>query len=137
MGGHSIGHICASGTHVVVQVSGGIGESLSAPPPGEVPVQTSSQWKPGPQSIGPDEKYLGPIFDESAVRFFLVYNSKLKQFLYILDESGPPADILVTSLNDALAASIEEARRPATVPPAGRAASSPAFEARAAAALPA
>ncbi|MCC7348579.1 MAG: hypothetical protein IT538_14395 [Variibacter sp.] len=53
--------------------------------------------KPGPQSIGPDEKYLGPIFDESAVRFFLVYNPKLKQFLYILDESGPAADILVTS----------------------------------------
>ncbi|GEP02933.1 AI-2E family transporter [Methylobacterium oxalidis] len=47
------------------------------------------------------------------------------------------ADILVTSLNDALAASIEEARRPATAPPAGRAASTPAFEARAAAALPA
>lgn len=53
--------------------------------------------KPPPGAISPDERYLGPIFDESAVRFFLVYNSKLKQFLYILDETGPPADILVTS----------------------------------------
>jgi hypothetical protein len=53
--------------------------------------------KPPPTAIAPGERYLGPVFDESAVRFFLVYNSKLKQFLYILDETGPPADILVTS----------------------------------------
>lgn len=46
-----------------------------------------SQVKPPPAVIGPDEKYLGPIFDESGIRFFLVYNPKLKIFLYILDET--------------------------------------------------
>src|SRR5216684_5740565 len=45
-----------------------------------------SQVKPPANAIGPDEKFIGPIFDESAIRFFLVYNSKLKIFHYILDE---------------------------------------------------
>jgi hypothetical protein len=51
-----------------------------------------SEVKPPPSIIGPDEKYLGPVFDESAIRFFLVYNSKLKVFHFILDESGKVAD---------------------------------------------
>jgi hypothetical protein len=42
--------------------------------------------------VGPDEKYLGPVFDEPAIRFFLVYNSKLKIFHYILDETSGVAD---------------------------------------------
>ena len=42
--------------------------------------------------IGPDEKYLGPVFDESAIRFFLIYNPKLKTFHYILDETSGVAD---------------------------------------------
>ena len=46
-----------------------------------------SQVKPPPGAIAPDERFLGTIFDESAIRFFLVYNHKLKQFLYILDET--------------------------------------------------
>ncbi|BAT61329.1 hypothetical protein GJW-30_1_03886 [Variibacter gotjawalensis] len=50
-----------------------------------------------PEVIAQGEKLIGPMFDESAVRFFLVYNSKLRQFLYILDETGPPADALVSS----------------------------------------
>jgi hypothetical protein len=51
-----------------------------------------SQVKPPPSIIGPDEKFLGPVFDESAIRFFLVYNSKLKMFHYILDETSKVAD---------------------------------------------
>jgi hypothetical protein len=51
-----------------------------------------SQVKPPPAIIGPDEKFLGPVFDESAIRFFLVYNSKLKMFHYILDETSKVAD---------------------------------------------
>jgi hypothetical protein len=43
-------------------------------------------------ALGPDERYLGPVFDDSAIRFFLVYNSKLKIFHYILDETIKPAD---------------------------------------------
>jgi hypothetical protein len=42
--------------------------------------------------LGPDEKYLGPVFDDSAIRFFLVYNAKLKIFHYLLDETIRPAD---------------------------------------------
>ena len=39
-----------------------------------------------------NEKFIGPIFDESGIRFFLVYNSKLKLFMYILDETVKVAD---------------------------------------------
>jgi hypothetical protein len=46
-----------------------------------------SQVKPPAGALAPGETFIGPIFDESAVRFFLVYNSKLKEFLYILDET--------------------------------------------------
>lgn len=42
----------------------------------------------------PEERFLGPIFDESAVRFWLVYNSRLKLFHYVLDESAPLSDTL-------------------------------------------
>ena len=43
-------------------------------------------------TVGPDERYVGPIFDDSAIRFFLIYNSKLKIFHYILDETIEVAD---------------------------------------------
>ena len=51
-----------------------------------------SQVKPPEAALGPDEKFIGPIFDESAIRFFLVYNSRLKVFHYILDETVKVAD---------------------------------------------
>jgi len=54
-----------------------------------------SQVKPPATALGPEEKYLGPIFDESAVRFFFVYNPKLKIFHYILDETVKAADELI------------------------------------------
>src|SRR5712692_3026128 len=56
-----------------------------------------SQVKPPANAIGPDEKFIGPIFDESAIRFFLVYNSKLKIFHYILDETVKVTDEFVPS----------------------------------------
>ena len=31
-----------------------------------------------PPALGPDEAYLGPIFDESAIQFYLVFNKRLK-----------------------------------------------------------
>ena len=46
-----------------------------------------SQVKPPAGSIASDEKFIGPIFDESGIRFFLFFNSKLKNFLYVLDET--------------------------------------------------
>src|SRR3954464_2591858 len=36
--------------------------------------------KPPAGAIAPYEAFIGPIFDESAIRFFLVYNPKLKIF---------------------------------------------------------
>lgn len=45
--------------------------------------------KPPPQSIRPQETFIGPIFDESGVRFLLLYNNKLKVFHYVLDDTVP------------------------------------------------
>ncbi|MBX6424920.1 MAG: hypothetical protein IRZ09_03220 [Variibacter sp.] len=52
---------------------------------------------PPPGLLGPDERYIGPVFDESAMRFFLVYNSRLKLFHYLLDETVPVPDELKPS----------------------------------------
>jgi len=54
--------------------------------------------KPPPGLLGPDETYLGPIFDDSAIRFFLVFNSRLKIFHYILDETVEVADQLARAI---------------------------------------
>jgi len=42
--------------------------------------------KPPEGTLGADEIYLGPIFDESAIQFYLVFNKKLKIFHYLLNE---------------------------------------------------
>jgi len=54
-----------------------------------------SQVKPPPGALAPDEQFIGPVFDDSAVRFFLVFDTKLKLFHYILDETIKPADVFV------------------------------------------
>src|SRR6185437_1975218 len=46
-----------------------------------------SQVRPPANALTPDETFIGPIFDDSSVRFFLVYNSAINNFLYILDET--------------------------------------------------
>lgn len=51
-----------------------------------------SQVKPPAGAVGSDERFLGTIFDESAIRFFLVYNPALKAFHYILDETEKVPD---------------------------------------------
>lgn len=56
-----------------------------------------SKAQPPASAIGPDEEFLGPIIDESGLRFYLVYNSKLKLFHYVLDESSSGADELLRS----------------------------------------
>lgn len=48
--------------------------------------------KPPAGVVQKDESYIGPIFDESGIRFFLVFNTKVKTFHYILDETVPVAD---------------------------------------------
>jgi hypothetical protein len=56
-----------------------------------------SNVKPPPGAFGPDEVYLGPVADESAMRFFLVFNRKLKLFHYVLDETVDVADQFITA----------------------------------------
>jgi hypothetical protein len=51
-----------------------------------------SQVKPPPTAMGADETFIGPIFDESGIRFFLIYHARLKIFHYVLDETVPVAD---------------------------------------------
>src|SRR5204862_5956879 len=41
--------------------------------------------KPPAAALGPDEKFIGPIFDESAVPFYFVFNTRLKIFHYVLN----------------------------------------------------
>jgi hypothetical protein len=53
--------------------------------------------RPPPNAIGPHEEFLGPIIDESGLRFFLIYNSRLKLFFFIFDENSAGADELVGS----------------------------------------
>ena len=51
-----------------------------------------SQVRPPAGTLAPGETFIGPIFDESAIRFFLVFNARLKLFHYVLDETVPVAD---------------------------------------------
>jgi hypothetical protein len=51
-----------------------------------------SQVKPPANTLAPGEEFIGPVFDDSGVRFFLVYNSAINDFLYILDETVNVAD---------------------------------------------
>ena len=48
--------------------------------------------KPPAGALGANEKFLGPIFDESAIPFYLVFNDRLKIFHYVLDEREKVAD---------------------------------------------
>ena len=51
-----------------------------------------SQARPPASALAPRERFIGPIFDESGIRFFLIYNPAIKNFLYILDETVKVAD---------------------------------------------
>lgn len=54
-----------------------------------------SAVRPPPRALAADDRFLGPVFDESAIRFFLVYNARLKIFHYLLDETVGVADEFV------------------------------------------
>ncbi len=54
-----------------------------------------SQVKPPTGLLRTDETFIGPVFDESAVRFFLIFNAKAKVFHYLLDETVAVPDRLV------------------------------------------
>ncbi|AMN42127.1 hypothetical protein RHPLAN_36950 [Rhodoplanes sp. Z2-YC6860] len=56
-----------------------------------------SKVKPPAGLLAADEKFLGPVFDESGIRFFLVFNTRLKIFHFVLDETEPVADAFFPS----------------------------------------
>jgi hypothetical protein len=51
-----------------------------------------SNVRPPASALAPTEKLIGPVFDESGIRFFLVFDQKLKIFHYILDETAGMLD---------------------------------------------
>jgi hypothetical protein len=55
-----------------------------------------SQVRPPANALAPNETFIGPVFDDSGVRFFLVYNSAINNFLYILDETVNVTDDFVS-----------------------------------------
>ena len=56
-----------------------------------------SQVAPPRGLFGADEKFLGTSFDKSGIRFFLTFNTKLKIFHFLLDETVSVADGLVAT----------------------------------------
>jgi hypothetical protein len=61
-----------------------------------------SDVRPPAAALGADETFLGPIFDESGIRFFLIFNARLKLFHYLLDETVTVADDLTVTGDDRL-----------------------------------
>ena len=51
-----------------------------------------SDVRPPANALAPDEEFIGTTFDESAIRFFLMFDKKLKVFHFILDETIKVAD---------------------------------------------
>jgi hypothetical protein len=48
-----------------------------------------------PSGLSPDEEFLMRTFDESGSQFYLLFNGKIKNFLWVLDESGgAPEDFI-------------------------------------------
>jgi hypothetical protein len=54
-----------------------------------------SNVRPPANALAPNEQFIGPTFDESGIRFFLVFDTKLKIFHFILDETVKVADQLL------------------------------------------
>lgn len=53
--------------------------------------------KPPEGLLHANEKYLGPVFDESGIQFYLVFNPDLKVFHYILNDRDGTGDALIES----------------------------------------
>lgn len=45
--------------------------------------------------LSKQEKFVGPIFDESGLKFFLLFNTAENHFFYVLNEEGPVAEELL------------------------------------------
>jgi hypothetical protein len=49
------------------------------------------------QKIGKNEQYIGPVYDESGIQFYLIYNPKIKRFHYVLNDSEGVPEIFSPS----------------------------------------
>jgi len=56
-----------------------------------------SAVKPPPGLLRDNEVYIGPVFDESGLEFFLLFNPDLKIFHYVLNETGPRPEQFMAS----------------------------------------
>jgi hypothetical protein len=56
-----------------------------------------SKVKPSAHSLRKEEKFIGPVYDESGIQLYLVYNPKIKSFHYILNEQAKVPDTLTPS----------------------------------------
>jgi hypothetical protein len=54
-----------------------------------------SAVKPPEAALADSDTFLGPVADESGLRFFLIFNESTKLFQYVLDETVPVGDELV------------------------------------------
>jgi hypothetical protein len=55
-----------------------------------------SRVRPPANALAPKEIFVGPVFDDSGVRFFLIYSSAINNFLYILDETVTVTDDFIS-----------------------------------------
>jgi hypothetical protein len=56
---------------------------------------------PPPELVTASEDYLGPVYDESGLQFYLFYNRDLKIFHYVLNEQAPvPEELRATDFSE-------------------------------------
>jgi hypothetical protein len=51
--------------------------------------------EPPAEALRDDDRYLGPVFDESGIGFYLMFDRERLEFLFVLDEREPPHDDFV------------------------------------------
>ncbi len=56
-----------------------------------------SKTEPPKEAVAEGESYLGPVFDESGIQFYLMFNKRLKVFHYVLNEAVPVGERLMQS----------------------------------------
>lgn len=47
---------------------------------------------PPPEQIGEGEEYIGPVFDESGLQFYLLFHRQEKRFMFVLNEAAPKSE---------------------------------------------
>jgi len=96
MGASAVTHLLLDRSHgVEVQKIGALAYRVKTPAASVVfELNDLSGLTPPPESLIAGERYLGPVFDESGMRFFLIFNPGAKAFHYVLDETAPLADRL-------------------------------------------